>query len=113
MDKTAALTCLSALAHETRLDILRLLIAEGPEGLPARAIGDQVAAPASRLSFHLSALETAGLVRAMRRGRQIFYAADRATMGGMIGYLMDDCCARDETVRACCQHPAALPGDQG
>ncbi|MWB78533.1 metalloregulator ArsR/SmtB family transcription factor [Pseudooceanicola sp. 216_PA32_1] len=114
MDRSPALAALSALAHETRLDIVRLLVRRGRRGAPAGEIARMVSVSASRLSFHLRLLEQAGLVTATREGRQVIYAFDRARMGALIGYLLSDCCADDPEVRACCSQAAIrLPAEDG
>ena len=102
MDETQALDALSALAHETRLEIVRLLVPHGRDGLPAGEIGAAVNCTASRLSFHLSALEQAGLVGARKDGRRMIYSARRRSLGGLIHYLLNDCCAGDRTVGSAC-----------
>ncbi|WP_088626063.1 helix-turn-helix transcriptional regulator [Oceanicola sp. 22II-s10i] len=102
MDQSPALAALSALAHETRLEIVRLLVRAGCRGRAAGDIAEAVGASASGLSFHLRHLEQAGLIRARREGRQVIYALDRPRMGALIGYLLSDCCADDAEVRACC-----------
>lgn len=103
MEQTQALSALAALAHETRLQIVRLLVPCGQDGLSAGEIGARVDCSASRLSFHLSALDQAGLITARRDGRRVIYAAKRRQIGGLIHYLLNDCCAGDQTVSACCQ----------
>lgn len=102
MKQAQALTALSALAHETRLQIIRLLVPHGPDGMAAGDIGAAVDCASSRLSFHLSNLEQAGLIQARRDGRRVIYRACRRNLGGLIGYLLTDCCAADPTVQACC-----------
>jgi len=102
MDQSPALAALSALAHETRLGIVRLLVRRGHRGVPAGEIARSVRVSASRLSFHLRLLEGAGLIRAERDGRQVIYSLDRAQLGSLIGWLLSDCCADDPEVRACC-----------
>jgi len=102
MDRSPALAALSALAHETRLDIVRLLVGRGPGGAPAGEIARAVEVSASGLSFHLKLLEQAGLVAARREGRQVIYALDRARMGALFHYLLNDCCRADPEIRACC-----------
>ncbi len=67
MEKKEATTALAALAHDTRLDIFRLLVSwesDQPEeaGLAAGAIADQLSLPAPTLSFHLKELSRSGLV---------------------------------------------------
>jgi ArsR family transcriptional regulator len=101
MEQSLALNALSAMAHETRLEIVRLLVPMGPAGLTAGEIAEQVQASASRLSFHLSALEQAGLVTAERDGRFQRYRVNYAQLGGVIGYLLNDCCAAHPDVCAC------------
>ena len=92
MEMTAALAALTALANDTRLAIFRMLVQQGPDGLPAGEIGADLKVAAATLSFHLKELERAGLVHARRAGRQIFYAADFAQMRGLLTFLTEDCC---------------------
>ena len=92
MDETQALNALSALSQETRLRIIRLLVTAGPEGMAAGAIGDALGAASSRLSFHLTHLEHAGLVQSRREGRSIRYTAAYASLSSLIAFLMHDCC---------------------
>jgi ArsR family transcriptional regulator len=93
MDESQALTAFAALSQETRLRIVRLLVKAGPEGLAAGAIGDALGgATTSRLSFHLTHLEHAGLVRSKRDGRFIIYSVVFAELAGLIEFLMRDCC---------------------
>ena len=101
MDKSLALAALSALAHETRLDILRLLVVAGSEGLPAGEIARRLKIGASALSFHLAAMEQAGLLRSRREGRFMRYSADHARLGALMGWLLNDCCAAHPSVCAC------------
>ncbi|PJE27065.1 transcriptional regulator, ArsR family [Pseudooceanicola antarcticus] len=119
MDQPQALDALAALANETRLQIVRLLVGRGHDGgclrhseaedagLAAGAIAQEVSISASRLSFHLNALEQAGLVAAERRGRQVFYRLEHRAMGGLIHYLLNDCCQGNAEVSACCQQGGA------
>lgn len=102
MNRRQALAALSALANATRLELVRLLIGAGPEGLAASDIAGRLGVSASRLSFHLAALEQAGLVTARRASRNIFYAASASGLGGVIGYLLNDCCAAHPEVCASC-----------
>lgn len=92
MNETQALEALSGLAQETRLSIVRLLVTAGPDGMPAGAIGEALDAASSRLSFHLSNLEQAGLIQSRREGRSIRYTAAYASLSGLIAFLMRDCC---------------------
>ncbi len=93
MDEKQALTAFAALSQETRLRIVRLLVTAGPEGMAAGAIGEAVdGASSSRMSFHLSHLEQAGLVESRRAGRSIIYTAALGALSGLIEFLMRDCC---------------------
>jgi protein-tyrosine-phosphatase len=82
----------AALAQETRLAVLRLLIAAGPSGLPAGEIADRLGLPGSTTSFHLSALERAGLTQSTRQRRQIVHAARIMALRDLIGFLSETCC---------------------
>ncbi len=92
MKQISAIRALGALAQETRLDIFRLLVQHGPEGLAAGEIAARLRLPAPTLSFHLNQLRFAGLVTSHRRSRSIIYAANYQTMGDLLGYLTQNCC---------------------
>ena len=92
MDEMQALDALGALSQETRLRIVRLLVTAGPDGMAAGAIGEAMGATSSRLSFHLTHLEHAGLVQSRREGRSIRYSAAYDALSGLIAFLMRDCC---------------------
>ena len=93
MDEPQALAAFAALSQETRLRIVRLLVQAGPEGMAAGAIGKAVDdATTSRLSFHLTHLEHAGLIQSRRNGRYIIYSAVYSALAGLVGFLMKDCC---------------------
>lgn len=93
MEVARVVEVLGALAQETRLEVFRLLVEAGPEGLAAGEIGEQLDVPAPTLSFHLRALSHAGLVSASRSGRSIVYAADFPALEGVLRYLTENCCA--------------------
>ncbi len=82
----------SALAQETRLETVRLLVREGPNGLAAGAIAERLGVSPPTLSHHLSALENAGMVRSRRSTRHIFYAADIEGLRNLVAFLTEDCC---------------------
>ncbi len=89
---TEAVQSLAALAHGSRLEIFRLLVQKGPEGLAASDIAQKVGLPNATLSFHIKGLTHAGLVNARQDGRFIYYAADFEAMNELVGYLTENCC---------------------
>lgn len=89
---THVISALTALAHESRLAVFRLLVQAGPEGLPATKIADQLKIPPSSLSFHLKELTHAELVDQMKAGRSLIYSANFSTMNSLISFLTENCC---------------------
>lgn len=104
MNRADALTALQALANDARLDLVRLLMPLGSDGLSAGDIARAIGLSASRLSFHLATLEQAKLIRARKEGRHVFYTIDAAGIGATIGFLLTDCCKNHPEVEACCRH---------
>ena len=107
MNSREALRALGAIAHEYRLEIYRLLVRQGPKGLPAGSIGERVGLAPSSLTFHLQALQRAGLIRQARESRQLFYSANYAAMNALVGYLTDECCAAGTASATDCEPKAA------
>jgi len=105
-----ALASLSALAHDGRLSVFRLLVKAGPDGLAAGAIARKLATQPNTMSAQLLVLSNAGLIGARREGRSIIYAADFERMGELLQFLTKDCCGgRPEicgplaaTINNCC-----------
>ena len=92
MQTTNVIDALAALAHDSRLGIFRLLVEQGPEGLPAGEIASRRKLPNANASFHLKELERAGLVTSVPSGRFVYYAANYKTMNGLVDYLTKNCC---------------------
>lgn len=92
MDTETAVVSLAALAHRQRLEIFRLLVREGPNGLPAGEIAEEVGATPTGASFHLKELDRAGLIHATRQGRYIRYAVHVEGMRKLLAFLSEDCC---------------------
>ena len=92
MKKLQAIDALAALAHDTRLEVFRLLVRQGPEGMPAGDISSKLGLAPATLSFHLNNLRYAGLVEPRRAGRQVFYSARYRTVSELMGFLMANCC---------------------
>src|ERR1700730_8294145 len=92
MTKANVVAALGALAQETRLDIFRLLVERGPEGMAAGEIGERLRLPSPTLSFHLNQLRHTGLVTSRRQSRLIIYGAKFRMMNSLIEYLTENCC---------------------
>lgn len=92
MEKQDAISALAALAHETRLDVFRLLVRAGVEGLAAGAIAEALGVPSATLSFHLKELKNAGVVDCRRAGRSLIYRPDFQAMNALLGFLTENCC---------------------
>jgi len=95
MENQFAVEALSALAHQSRMAVFRLLVPEGPDGLAAGVIGKRLGIPANALSFHLTRLRYAGLVSVRRNGQQMIYAAAYDEMQRLMGFLTENCCQMD------------------
>ena len=110
MDKTHALAGLSALAHDGRLSVFRLLVKAGPDCMAAGDIARELDTAPNTMSAQLLVLANAGLIAARREGRSIIYAAEFERMAALLQFLTRDCCnGRPEicaplaaTVNACC-----------
>ena len=92
MEKIDAVSALAALAQDNRLDVFRLLVTAGPEGLPAGEIAETLNLAPNTLTFHFDRLRVAGLVTVRREGRSMIYTARFETMNALLGYLTDNCC---------------------
>lgn len=92
MEPKAAVANLSALAHQGRLQVFRLLVQAGLEGLPAGEIARRIGTPANTLSPNLNILSHAGLIESRREGRSIIYTARFEQMTELLEFLMQDCC---------------------
>ncbi|MFC7475514.1 metalloregulator ArsR/SmtB family transcription factor [Dankookia sp. GCM10030260] len=92
MESDDAAFAFAALGQATRLDLLRALLDAGPSGLAAGEIAARLDVPASTLSFHLRALDQAGLVAATRQGRSMIYAVRFARLRALLGFLAEACC---------------------
>lgn len=88
----AAVAALAALAQDNRLDVFRLLVQAGPEGLSAGAVATALDLPPNTLTFHFDRLRMAGLVTAHREGRSMIYAAQFDKMNALLGFLTENCC---------------------
>lgn len=92
MKINVAINALQSLAQETRLEVFRLLVRAGQEGVPAGEIAVALDVPAPTLSFHLNHLSNAGLIEVRRDGRQRCYTVCFDQVRDLLGFLMEDCC---------------------
>jgi len=92
MEKSNAVAALAALAQDNRLDVFRLLVEAGPDGMPAGEVADALGLAPNTLTFHFDRLRSAGLVTVRRAGRSMIYAARFETMNALLDYLTDNCC---------------------
>ncbi|TWB08770.1 ArsR family transcriptional regulator [Rhizobium sp. ERR 1071] len=109
MDQRQALIAFGALSQETRLHIIRMLVVAGPDGMAAGTIAEKAEVSPSNVSFHLKELERSGLIAQQRASRSIIYTANYEALGGLVRFLMEDCCsghpeicAPAAEVAACC-----------
>src|SRR5574343_1370415 len=105
MESTTAVAALGALAHQTRLQIFRLLVRAGAGGMAVGRIAEAQGVEANgRLTFHLKELVAAGLASSRQEGRFVYYSTDYAAMNELLRYLTEDCCGGlgcGEVVDAC------------
>lgn len=88
---TVTVDRLSALAQASRLNIFRLLVRVGPDGMRASDIAARLAIPPATLSTHLRILTDAGLLSLRAVSRERLYAVRFGAMRELIAYLLEDC----------------------
>lgn len=104
MEEQDTIRALAALAQAVRLRLFRSLVVAGNAGLTPGAIAEQLAVPATTLSFHLKELVHADLINQERQGRNLIYRASFATMNGLLAYLTENCCQGE----ACATAPTPM-----
>jgi ArsR family transcriptional regulator, arsenate/arsenite/antimonite-responsive transcriptional repressor len=111
MDIDFAIKSFTALSQETRLQALLVLVKHGKQGLAAGDLAEKISVPQNTLSFHLSNLRNAGLVKSRKEKNSIIYYADISAIQGLAQFLLADCCAIDKSTckgiekilqKACC-----------
>jgi ArsR family transcriptional regulator, arsenate/arsenite/antimonite-responsive transcriptional repressor len=111
MKKDAAASALAALAQESRLDVFRLLVQAGPDGMAAGQVAEKLDLAPNTLTFHFDRLKGAGLVTVRRDGRS--NAARYETMNSLVAFLTENCCRGAScTPEAVCK-PARPKRDRG
>src|ERR1700758_5476062 len=106
MEKSNAVAALAALAQDNRLDVFRLLVQAGPDGMPAGRVAEALGLAPNTLTFHFDRLRVAGLVTVRRDGRQMIYAARYEAMNALLRYLTENCCGG----RPSCAPARGAPG---
>src|ERR1700748_535854 len=106
MEKIEAVAALAALAQDNRLDVFRLLVQAGPDGMTAGAIAEALDLPPNTLTFHFDRLRMAGLATVRRDGRSMIYAAQFETMNSLLGFLTENCCGGIPCAPASARKPA-------
>ena len=109
METSDAVAALAALAQDNRLDIFRLLVQAGPDGLAAGRVAEALELAPNTLTFHFDRLRVAGLVTVRRDGRSMIYAARYETMNGLLAFLTANCC---QGVAAACAPARRMQADQ-
>ena len=106
MEKSNAVAALSALAQDNRLDVFRLLVQAGPDGITAGEIAETLDVPPNTLTFHFDRLRMANLATVRRDGRSMIYAAQFDTMNALLGFLTENCCGGAPCAPAAACKPA-------
>jgi DNA-binding transcriptional ArsR family regulator len=110
MEKTQAVAALAALAQDNRLDVFRLLVRAGPDGVSAGQVAAALGLAPNTLTFHFDRLRHANLVTVRRAGRSMIYAARFDSMNALLGYLTENCCeGAPETCAPAVCHPIPAP----
>ena len=92
MNNTDAIAAFLALGQETRLNVFRLIVQRGKDGLTPSALMEQLAVPQATLSFHLKELLRAQLLLVERQGRQLIYRPNAVLVENLSSFLLENCC---------------------
>ena len=101
MENKSVVNALASLAQESRLDIFRLLVQAGPDGLSAGKISEITGIPPSTMSFHLKELAHADMVHSRQESRFVIYSANFTTMNALLTFLTENCCGGNPCVTVC------------
>ena len=101
MKSIAAVACLNALAQEHRLNIFRLLVQAGEEGMAVGELAGATGLAGATLTNHLHILRRAGMVSDERQGRMIQCRANYKQMSALLGFLTENCCASSTETGDC------------
>ncbi len=102
MNENEASELFGSLSNPDRLKVIRALVEAGPEGMSAGDIAVKIGASPSRASFHLAGLADSGLILRERQSRSLIYRVNFERIGGLVTFLMEDCCRGSTSLRKCC-----------
>ncbi len=100
MEMFDALEAFASLSQETRLRVFKLLVEYGGDGLIPGSIAEELKIPDNTLSFHLSHMSKAGLVTSKKNGRSVTYFANHDVVQGLIGFLQENCCEKEQKTKS-------------
>jgi DNA-binding transcriptional ArsR family regulator len=92
MKNTDAVQSFLALGQESRLNIFRLIVQKGAEGITPSDIKESLGMPAATLSFHLKELYQANLILVERQSRNLIYRPHAEQVTGLMDFLLFNCC---------------------
>jgi ArsR family transcriptional regulator, arsenate/arsenite/antimonite-responsive transcriptional repressor len=93
MDIETAARRLAELGNPVRLQIVRLLVQAGRDGLAIGEVQSRMGVPASTFAFHLRGLVTAGLVDQRKEGRVVRCTPNQAAINQALDFVKENCCA--------------------
>lgn len=108
MNTKKAVEILAALAHESRLEVFRLLVRRGPDGYAPGELAEKLCMPGPTLSFHLKELARAGLLQARKESRYIYYSPNFTHVNDLVGFMTEHCCSLSDSDCAECLPPKAV-----
>ncbi|MEM7046365.1 MAG: winged helix-turn-helix domain-containing protein [Pseudomonadota bacterium] len=85
----------AAMGAPARLDIIRLLVRAGHQGLTITTIRERLGIPASTLAHHLECLVQANLIQQSKQGRTCLNVAHFQHLENLAAFLLHECC-KDE-----------------
>ena len=92
MEITKAAQIFTALGHPGRLSVFRMVMRLAPIGGRPTEMAEALGLKPNTLSHYLGELEACGLLHCERQGRSLIYTVDLASAGGLIDFLVNDCC---------------------
>jgi DNA-binding transcriptional ArsR family regulator len=92
MKNTDAVQVLLALGQETRLNLFRLVVQKGQQGLTPGQMVEALGIPSPTISFHLKELVSAGLLNVERQSRNLIYSPSADRIEALSDFLLENCC---------------------